>query len=219
MTNWYKKAQINGKEPWQTTWQDFIDYHYTGGIRENAYDQYKTVEGLDWIRKEKYPELYDVKDFGGYRIEFRKSGELLQYVKHDEEGNIARDERGSAIMQAQQEMIDKKLPLVDQTIAAFVGDDAIGWASNEFGSSGVWVVEHYQKMGIGGYLLKEFRKTMKPESKIGQMTQAGRNLIKSYHKNLVQEALNEGKNIPQEVLNDYPELQNLQGLQNTNELV
>lgn len=208
MTNWYKKAQINGKEPWQTTWQDFIDYHYTGGIRENAYDQYKTVEGLNWLKKEKYPEIYAIKSFGGYQVEFRKSGELLRYVKHDEEGEIIRDSTGSAVMQSKQEMINNKLPLVDQSIVAFVGDNAIGLAANEFGSTGIWVVEDYQKLGIGSYLMREFRKTMKPESKIGQMTQAGYNLTKSYHKKLVEEALEQGKPVPEEVLIDYPDLQN-----------
>jgi len=206
--NWYKKAQINGKEPWQLTQQDFMDYHYTGFIESNAYEQYRTTEGLNWLKKSQHPELYSIKNFGKYTVEFRRTGENLQYVKHDKSGNIMRDEKGDAKYLSQQEMIDRGLALKDQSIVAFIGEDAIGWVSNEFGATGVWVVEEYQKLGIGSYMLFEFRKTMKPTSKIGQMTESGINLVKAHHKKLVEEALNEGKEVPQEVLNDYPELQN-----------
>jgi len=208
LNNWYKKSQVNNKEPWEMTQKDFLDYHYTGFIGSDAYENYKTVEGLKWLKKENYPELYDVKNFDGVTVEFRKSGEDLKYVKKDVNEDIVRDDHGMAVMLSREEMVENKLPLKDQTIVAFVGDDAIGWASNEWGATGVWVVEEYQFKGIGSYLLFEFRKTMKPTSRMGQMTDSGINLIKSYHIKLVEQALKENKAVPEEVLNDYPELKN-----------
>jgi len=203
--NWYKTSQAY-KEPWKMTQQEYMDYHYTGGIESSAYEDYRTVEGLDWIKKENKPILEEVKDFGGYQVEFRKTGNKLKYVKHDENDDILRDEHGLATYLSQQEMIDQKLPLEDQTIYAFVGDDPIGFASNEWGATGVWVVEKYQKLGIGTHLLAMFRKTMRPESKMGQMTNAGYGLAQAYHKRLVEEAINEDKPVPDEVLLDYPKL-------------
>ncbi len=203
---WYKKAQIEEKQPWQMTQDEYFQYHYTGFISSSAYDKYKTKEGLEWLKKSQYPILYDKKQFGSNIIEFRKSGNKLQYVKHDDNEDVLRDENGLAIMMTPQEIIDAKLTAEDQTIVAFIGDDAIGLASNEWGATGIWVVEDYQKLGIGTYLLKEFRKTMNPKSKLGQMTESGIELTKAYHKKLVQEALNENKNVPQEVLDDYPDL-------------
>jgi len=49
---------------------------------------------------------------------------------------------------------------------------------------------------------------MEPDSKMGQATMAGVNLIKSYHRQLVQEALEKGYDVPEEVLKEYPELKN-----------
>jgi len=40
--NWYKFAQ----NPWQETQNEFINRHYTGRIREGAYEQYETREGI-----------------------------------------------------------------------------------------------------------------------------------------------------------------------------
>jgi hypothetical protein len=205
--NWYKIAQINEKEPWQMTQNEFLQYHITGFIESHVYDQYKTIEGIRHFNDKKdYPLLYDTKEFNGITVEFRKSGNPLKYVKTDENDNIVRDEKGLVTYLSKEEMINENLPLEDQSIVAFIGDDPIGFACNEFGATGVWVVEDYQKLGIGSYLLKEFRKTMKPSAPLGQATEAGIALTKKYHKNIVKEALTEGKPVPDKVLEDYPDL-------------
>jgi GNAT superfamily N-acetyltransferase len=207
--NWYRKAQlIDGKKPWQMTQQDFLNYHYTGFISSDAYSSYKTKEGLDWLKKQNYPVLYEEKVFDGVPVEFRKTGKKLQYAKQDPNNKfgLLRNPDGDLIYMTDEEIKKEGLPTHDQTIVAFVGDDAIGWASNEFGATGVWVIDKYQGKGIGTYLLKEFRKTMKPEHKMGQMTQAGIELTKAYHRDLVKQALEENKPVPEEVLKDYPEL-------------
>ena len=49
---------------------------------------------------------------------------------------------------------------------------------------------------------------MQPESKMGQMTNAGYNLTMAYHKKIVEDALKENKPVPEKVLLDYPELIN-----------
>ena len=144
---------------------------------------------------------------GDKEIEFRQTGEKLQYVKYDENDEIVRDENNMAIMMTDEEAKAAGRQLYNQDITAFDDQGPIGWVSNEFGVPGVWVIDEYQKKGIGTRLLSEFMKTRKPEQKLGQMTGSGRQLAKSYHRKLIQEALEQGKPVPPEVLKDYPELQ------------
>ena len=209
--NWYKLAQLNNKQPWQMTQKEFVNYHITGFIPSHHYDDYKTIDGIrSFNQKENFPVLYDTKQFGNTIVEFKKSGKPNKYVKTDpyDDLKILRDNQGKALYLSDEEMKAKGLATEDQTIVAFVGNDPIGFASNEFGATGVWVVENYQNKGIGSYLLKEFRKTMKPSSRLGQATNAGINLTMKYHKELVKDALQEEKPVPEEVLKDYPDLMN-----------
>lgn len=162
---------------------DFVQYHRTGFIPSSAYQKYKTKEGMDWLTKAKHPELYSTKQFGDKTIEFRKSGEKLKYVKWIGD-DIARDSSGQPVYLSDEEMIAKGYPLTDTSIVAFDGDEAIGWASNEFGADGVWVVDEYQGLGIGTYLLSEFRKQFPEGRKIGQMTNAGEKMTRSYYRSL-----------------------------------
>lgn len=86
----------------------------------------------------------------------------------------------------------------------------VGFASNEFGTTGVWVVEEFQRNGLGQRLLALFhelnpRLAARP---MGQMTPAGVHLTRAHHRKLVQKALAEGKPVPENVLSDYPELVN-----------
>jgi GNAT superfamily N-acetyltransferase len=184
--NWYKlskKMYDNMSE------QDFIDYHRTGFIPSSAYEKYKTKQGFDWIKKDKYPILHSTNIFNGTLVEFRQSGEKNRYCAHDENKELIRGPDGIAVMMSDEEITDKGLPLYDTSIAAFVGEDAVGLASDEWGADGVWVVEEYQRMGIGTYLIYEFRKQFKDERKLGQMTNAGYNLARSYYRRLKNENL------------------------------
>jgi len=183
----------------------FMEYHKTGNIPHGAYDKYKTKEGISWLgTPDKYPILYKKKEYDGEIIEFRKSGKKLNYVKHGEDGEILRDNNGMALYMNDEEMKEKEVNKYDTSIVAFNSQkEPIGNVSNEFGSDGVWVVKEYQGKGIGTDLLYEFRKQFKPKRKIGQMTDSGKNMTRSYHKKLVQEALKEGKDVPMEILQEY----------------
>lgn len=196
------------KEPWQMTQKEYIDKHITGSIDTGTYDRYSTKQGVSWLgRPEQYPELLKEKVYDGEKIVFRQSGELLKYTKVDDQGEIVRDKQGLATYLSEQEMKDRGLNQKSETIVAFnENNEPIGWASNEFGADGVWIVDEYQKKGIGSDLYKEFRKQFKKTRKGGQATQAGINLSKSYHKSLVEDALAEGKQVPESVLKDYPDL-------------
>jgi len=206
--NWYKRAKSE-EEPWTMTQQEFIDYHYTGGISSDAYQSYKTVKGMSWIKKEKYPALHSTKQFGPKKIEFRQSGEKQKFYKYDNsKSDYFRDENNNLIPLTDEEIRDKGKNLYDETIIAFDGDTAVGMVSNEWGADGLWVVEDYQRLGIGTYLLTEFRKQFKPGRKMGQMTPAGAEFARKYHKDQVRKALLEGKTVPDEVLKDYPDLRN-----------
>ena len=84
----------------------------------------------------------------------------------------------------------------------------MGFASNEFGTTGVWVVKEFQRAGLGQKLLALFHKLNPRLAKepMGQMTDAGVQLTKSHHRQMVREALAEGQPVPPEVLADYPDL-------------
>jgi len=205
--DWYKTSEFSNKKPWEMTQDEFLSYHHTGNISIGAYEKYKTVDGLSWLKKEEYPILYSVKEFGGKLIEFRKSGEKLKFVRHDENDEIARGPDGLALFLTDDEALQKGYKIVDTTIVAFDGDTAIGWVSDEWGTDGVWVIDDYQHLGIGTYLLYEMRKNWDYSRKIGQMTGAGKQLARSLYRRYIEEALSKGIDVSDDVLKDYPELE------------
>ena len=203
----YPDLLQNFLRPWQMTIAEFMSYHVTGRIPSSAYEGYRTIEGLDWLKEEKYPLLYSTIEFGEETIEFRKTGEKNSYVKCDINGEIVRDGEGLVTYLTDDEVRAKGLALEDQTIVAFNSNGkAIGFASNEFGTTGIWVVEEYQKQGVGTYLLDEFRKTMPSRSRMGQATGAGENLLLSWHRKQVLHAIEAGYGVPDIVLKDYLEI-------------
>ena len=201
----YAEELIQKGEAYKVNPHLFTEYHNTGNINEGAYSDYKTMEGISWLGSvDKYPILVGKQQYRNEMIEFRKEDEPLQYVKTDEDDEIMRDENHMALYLSQEEMIERELPLTNTSVVAFnKNGQPIGWASNEFGADGVWVVEEYQKLGIGTDLLHEFRKQYKPGRQIGQMTGSGRNMTRSYHKKLVEEALKEGKEVPMDIRQEY----------------
>ena len=189
----------------QVTPINFLDYHNTGQIQDSAYNMYGTKEGVEWLgKKEKYPILLKKEQYGDEEIEFRQEGTENKYVKTDENDEIIRDKKGLAVLMSDEEIREKGLPVYDTTITAFNSQgEPIGWASDEFGADGVWVIKDYQGKGIGTDLLYEFKKQFRPGRRIGQMTNSGRSMAKSYHKKLVEEALRQGKEVPKEILQHY----------------
>ncbi len=187
----------------------FMDYHNTGNISEGAYSDYKTVEGLSWLGSpNKYPIFISQKQIKNELVDFRKEDEKLRYTQKDPKDPTGwdhlRDKNNDLIYMTEEQMKEQNLPLTETTIVAFnEKDQPIGFVSNEFGADGVWVVDDYQKQGIGVELLYEFRKQFKHGRKIGQMTGSGREMTRSYHKRLVQEALKKGKKVPMEILQEY----------------
>ena len=199
-----KKAITEGREH-EVDPDNFLKYHYTGQIPEHAYEQYETKKGLAWLGKyEDHPFLVKSKNYDGEIIEFRKDNKPLKYTKLDENDDIVRDENGKALYMSEEEMKQKGLPLTETDIVAFNSNkEPIGSVSNEFGADGVWVIKDYQGKGIGTDLLYEFRKQFPSNRKIGQMTNAGVNMTRKYHKKLVEEALKQGKYVPEDILKEY----------------
>jgi GNAT superfamily N-acetyltransferase len=196
-----KKKKI--KQPWEMTRSEFRKYQLTGYIPSSAYQDYRTTEGISWLKKEKHPKLYSEKEFGDKKVEFRKSGDHLEYTKIDKDGEIIRDNNHMAIMLTDDEAKAKGYPIESRDITAFYDGKPIGWASDEFGATGVFVVDDFQKLGIGKYLLSEYRKGMPFSRKLGQATEAGYNLAGSWHNDLVKQALIEGKHLSTKVKRDY----------------
>lgn len=162
---------------------DFFNHHYTGHISSNAYEQYEKDGGLSWLGpKAKYPKLLGRKQYGTQIIEFRQKNELLKYVKYDDKDEeILRDEKGLALYLSPEEIKAKGYRETDASIVAFAGEKPIGLASDEFGAIGVWVEAKYQKLGIGSDLLVMYmednhNKFISGKGKIGQMTNAGKNM-------------------------------------------
>lgn len=84
--------------------------------------------------------------------------------------------------------------------ALFDKGKQIGYADN----AAVIVSPEYQSKGLGVELVRELRKS-NPNYVFGNQTPAGTNLMYSFHKAEVKKALEEGKRIPDEVLEFYPE--------------
>lgn len=202
---WYQRIKIASLEPWQMTEKEFLDYHHTGHIRSDAYEQYRTSEGLDFISKDRYPIFLRKVKINNQDIEIRAEQEKLRYAKKDADGEYIRDEKGMVVFTTEQENIENNLPTFLYSIAAFVDENPIGFVSDEWGATGVFVVNKYQNLGIGSILLHEFMR-LNPHRKtrrLGQMTSAGVNLARKYYRQSVQNAIAEGKPVPQHVLESF----------------
>ena len=178
--------KIKNKRYKDLTPSEFVDYHRTGDIDPEAYND-RTIDDISWLGpKNKYPILVKTGRYGNEIIEFRKENRKLRYVKKEPDGfNHMRDKDGELIYMTDEEILSKGAKLYDTTIVAFnEKDQPVGFASDEWGADGVWVVQKYQKKGIGTDLLYEFRKQFSPERRMGQMTPAGIDLVKSYHRKL-----------------------------------
>jgi GNAT superfamily N-acetyltransferase len=104
--------------------------------------------------------------------------------------DIIRDADGNATYLTDAEARAKGLPTIGYTVAAFVGDKAIGYAGDEFGASGVYVAKEYQRHGIGVTLLKTFLERsgrLEAGTRLGQMTPAGEGLTRALHRALLRD--------------------------------
>jgi GNAT superfamily N-acetyltransferase len=120
-------------------------------------------------------------------IEFRQTGQRCRYCKRDENGEYLRDERGHIVDMSEEEVIAAQLPVYDTTVTAFDGPNPVGMACDEFGATGVYVSDAYQRHGIGTELLRLYRNQFKKDKQIGQMTHAGERLTRSYFRKHVQQ--------------------------------
>lgn len=178
------------------TEDEFAQFHSTGNIPDSAYTEYQTEEWWDsddnfHRNRSRYPRAVGeitLKD--GTVVDVLSSEERLKYVKHDEDGDIVRGADGLAIMLSDEEMEARNLPLFDTTLYAFDGDRPVAWASDEFGTDGVWVRPSYQGKGLGTQLLRMFRRQFKaPRGKMGQMTYKGQNLARAYYRKYASQAI------------------------------
>jgi len=188
------EEQLKKQASSHKTAQDFLKSQNTGFIRSGAYDNMQFRQDI-----KKTPKLIKtIESKNGEKIEFRQTGEKLMYVKHDDKGELVRDQRGLAVMMSDDEIKKEGLNTEHTTVYAFNSKgNNIGYASDEFGSDGVWVKPEYQKQGIGTELLITFKKqfTNDHKRKIGQMTSAGMNMTRSYWRKLTGNQKPELKNI------------------------
>lgn len=197
---------IEAGEPWRASREHFVGYHKTGSIESRAYERYATSKGIDFVKRDQYPIQVDQIEVNGKTLDIRQENEPLRYVKEDADGNIVRDANGMATYLSPEEMKAQGYPSHSAGLAVFDGDRPVGFASNEFGTAGVWVVDEFQGKGIGARLLDDFMQRHPRIKKIGQMTPSGEKMTGAYHKRLVAQALSEGKPVPPEILADYPDL-------------
>jgi len=198
--NWYKTAQ----NPLEETSKEFLDRHFTGHIPSWSYEEHPTREDFSWLGdRSKYPILHSKQLFNGIEVEFRQTGKKDQYVRTDDNKEIVRDAQGNAEYLTDEEVVKRGLSLYDTTIVAFDSKGPIGWVGNSFGVPEVFIIEEMQKKGIGTYLLSEWMKYRPQSQHIGQMTPAGVNMTLAYHRKLVQDAIEQGKEIPEHILEEY----------------
>lgn len=170
------------RTPWHMTPEEFIDYHKTGSISPDAYRHGVGIEDHD-IKD--HPELvHTFQDRTGRTVELRQTGRPVQYVDHDEHGDILRDEKGLARYMPPEAVKAQGLPTHDTTVTAFADGKPLGYASNEWGADGVFVHPEEHGRGIGTTLLHHFRRQFPIERKIGQMTPAGEAMARAYHRGL-----------------------------------
>lgn len=180
-------AWCGGRHPMELSANEFMSLHRTGFIPSGAYEKYRTVEGFAWLRAEGYPLFICTLSTSHGDVSFRQSGELLQYVATDVDGEILRDDRGEAKYLDDVEVVAHGWATHDETIVAFSGDTAIGFVSNEWGAVGVWVAERFQRCGIGTALVRRHLEA-RPRAKLGQMTVAGEALARAVHRSFVRDA-------------------------------
>lgn len=216
---------INGGTPEQTTVDEFIKHHYTGHINPGVYDQYtENPNGLDWIDLDKKSLIpITTISIGNDVFEIAMDQELKKcYKKYkvhypaDEYGNPAydwweheRDENGQLIPLSKEEILCFKEPY-EITVYLMHNGKVIGFASDEYGASGVYLQKPYQGKGLGTELIYAYLTVtgrLQRGQKIGQMTPQGYNMTKRLHRKIVEEAIKAGKSIPEKVLKDYPYLQ------------
>jgi GNAT superfamily N-acetyltransferase len=130
-----------------------------------------------------------------------KYNSLAEFEKRwrDSGSDWVRDERGEIVYYSPQEMQERGLPAFSYTVGAFVGDKAVGYAGDEFGASGVYVARAYQRHGLGLSLLKTYLEKsgrLAKGSQLGQMTPAGRVLVRKLHQQLVKDAALRGAGGP-----------------------
>lgn len=184
-----KRDKIRDEDPYLGDKHAFMKHHRTGHIASDAYSRYEEEGGLSWLgNKSKYPILIASGKFGKFDVEFRQTGETLEYTKVVN-GEVVRDAAGHALSMTPEEIKAQGLPEKETTVVAFVGDTPVGHASNEFGTVGVWVEGPYQKSGIGVELMDlhiQQRPTFKTkQGKIGQMTYAGQSMVGKYYDKMV----------------------------------
>lgn len=199
---------VSGK-PWAVTRKQFLAHHVTGSISSDAYQNMMAEGGMSFIKKDNFPKLLNMLSVNGRNVEMRIEREPTRHVKSNSDGDIARDDNGKAILMTDEEARQKGLSLFSITVGAFDGDQPVGYAGDEWGATGVYVKEKYQRSGLGLELLDAFMREsgrLQSGRKLGQMTNAGRNTAAAWHKHLVKKAISEGKPVPQEVLADYPDL-------------
>lgn len=86
-------------------------------------------------------------------------------------------------------------------VNVFENEKHIGYGDNK----SIIVHKEHQGKGIGVNLVS-LLKEINPDHKFGSMTNAGQNLMYSYHKHKVKEAIKKKLSIPQKVKEAYPEL-------------
>lgn len=98
-----------------------------------------------------------------------------------------RDANGELMYHTPEEIHSKGLPPFIYTVAAFVGDKAVGYAGDEFGATGVYVSKAFQRHGLGKTLLRAYLEKsgrLARGAKLGQMTDAGVALTRALHRQL-----------------------------------
>jgi len=183
--------------------EEFLAYHRTGYIEPQAYERYEEPGGLQWVGRgatgpgiphgeadpyERWPVPLYVRLYGPYLVEFRQSGQVLQYTKTNEEGWPVYGSDGRAIMLTPEEIRAKGLIETSPDIAAFVEGESIGLVSDEWGAVGVYIEQPFQHFGIGTDLLVEYLRRhprfRTGKGKLGQMTPAGARLAKAAYRKM-----------------------------------
>lgn len=143
----------------------------------------------------------------GRFVEYHKTGHISstaydQYRTREGIAWLGGKEKFPELVERRQDGVEYRRD-ADGDIAAFDEKGPIGWVADEFGVPGVWVIDEQQKKGIGTDLLQRWMATRPTTQKIGQMTDSGAMMTRAYHRRLVEQAIRDGKDVPQDVLESH----------------
>ena len=180
-------------QPWQMTRDQYLTA-MEANKHLPPYEEPHRVSRRDTRHPWTVLETFEIEDYSA-TIEVSDEGGK-SYAWDHTKGDYARDEHGDLVPHG---------TVYHKQVAAFIGDTRIGYAGDSFGAIEMFVAPKFQRYGVSTRLLHWYHR-LYPNATSGGTTSAGYAFLREFHKKAVTKALREGKDVPENVLAEYPDL-------------